>query len=300
LVATVASPNGKQRLLGEFGGPAIVTAPPCDPQYFVRVEETVTLALPNLQPHTLATVSFDLNILKSWDGNDPNYGPDRWSLSVQGGPTLLDTTFSNNPKTDTYDLSQQNYPIVKSPDQTGAAAMNTSRVYVLWGRYLSSDPSPSRTPATPSRSTFSSSMFEGKGTDDESWGLDNVRISTNADKPQAASAAVPDAGLAPQGLGSVYGLNLAPEVEAAADQPWPTALAGVTLTVHDSGGATLAAPLLYVSPNRIDFQVPADTVVGPVTFTVQTPTEMIPDLPADVRATAPAIFTANRASGRIA
>ena len=27
-VATVASPNGRQRFLGEFGGPAIVTAPP--------------------------------------------------------------------------------------------------------------------------------------------------------------------------------------------------------------------------------------------------------------------------------
>ena len=84
-VATIASANGKQRFLGEFGGPAIVTAPPYDPQHFVRVDETVTLTLNGLAPHTLATVSFDLYVLKSWDGNNSQYGPDRWSLSARGG-----------------------------------------------------------------------------------------------------------------------------------------------------------------------------------------------------------------------
>jgi hypothetical protein len=63
----------------------IVTAPPYDPQHFVRVDETVTLTLNGLAPHTLATVSFDLCVLKSWDGNNPNYGPDRWTVSVRGG-----------------------------------------------------------------------------------------------------------------------------------------------------------------------------------------------------------------------
>src|SRR5215470_94662 len=90
-VSTVESPNGKQRFLGEFGGSAIVSAPPYDPQHFVRMDETVTLTLRDLRSHTLATVAFDLYILKSWDGNNTNYGPDRWSLSVQDGPALLDT-----------------------------------------------------------------------------------------------------------------------------------------------------------------------------------------------------------------
>src|SRR5262249_21624352 len=67
-VATVASPNGRQRFLGEFGGPVIVAAPPYDPQHFVRVDETVTLTLRGLKPHTFVTLEFDLYVLKSWDG----------------------------------------------------------------------------------------------------------------------------------------------------------------------------------------------------------------------------------------
>src|SRR5258708_16461168 len=53
---------------------------------------------------------------------------------------------------------------------------------------------------------FSSSLFEGKGTDDESWGLDNVRVSSNSDAPITASAAAPSVGLAAQAFGSIYGL----------------------------------------------------------------------------------------------
>jgi len=177
MVRSVVSPNGKQRFLGEFGGPAILTAPPYDPRHFVRVDQTVTLTLRKLKPHTLATVTFDLYILKSWDGNNPNYGPDRWTLSVQGGTTLLDTTFSNNPKTAPYDLSLQNYPIANSSQQTGATAVNTLR-YAFYGdsiyRLTFTFAHTSDTLAL----NFSSSLFEGKGTTDESWGLDNVRIST--------------------------------------------------------------------------------------------------------------------------
>ena len=119
----MTSPSGRQSFLGEFGGPVLLAAPPYDPQHFVRVDETVTLTLRDLKPHTFVTVSFDLYVLKSWDGNNQTYGPDRWTLRVQGGPTLLDSTFSNNPKTGA-DLSQQNYPVANSPLQSGAASVN--------------------------------------------------------------------------------------------------------------------------------------------------------------------------------
>jgi hypothetical protein len=188
-VATVASPNGRQRFLGEFGGPVIVGAPPYDAQHFVTVEETITLTLRDLKPHTLVTVAFDLYILKSWDGNNRTYGPDRWRLRVQDGPTLLDTTFSNNPKTGA-DLSQQNYPATNSPQQSGAVAVNTLG-YTFYGDsiyHLSFNfPHTADTLAL----NFWSSLFEGKGTQDESWGLDNVRVSSNSDAPIATSAAAP-------------------------------------------------------------------------------------------------------------
>jgi len=177
-VATVESPNGKERFLGEFGGPTILTGRPFDPKHFVRVDETVTLTLRKLKPHTTATVTFDLYILKSWDGNNPNYGPDRWNLSVQGGPTLLDTTFSNNPKTAAYDLSLQNYPAAHSAHQTGAAAVNTLG-YKFYGDSIYHFRFTFAHTGETLALNFSSSLFEGKGVADESWGLDNVRVSTS-------------------------------------------------------------------------------------------------------------------------
>jgi hypothetical protein len=189
-VATAVAANGSQRFLGEFGGPVIVPAPPYDPRHFVTVDETVTLTLQHLPAHAMATVEFDLYILKSWDGNNPNYGPDRWSLRVRGGPTLLDTAFSNNFKKGEYDLSLQDYPAAGSPPQSGRAAANTlgyrffgDSIYHLTCRF----PHTGETLAL----DFSSSLFEGKGTADESWGLDNVRVSVQTPAPAAAITSDP-------------------------------------------------------------------------------------------------------------
>ena len=175
-ITNVESPNGRQRFLGEFGGPAILTAPPYDPQHFVTVEQSARLTLNGLARHKSVTVSFDLHVLKSWDGNNPNYGPDRWKLSVAGGPTLLDTSFSNNFKTGAYDLSLQDYPQAGSRPQSGAAAAKTLG-YAFFG-----DSTYHLTFTFPHTAgdlvlEFSSSLFEGKGTQDESWGLDNVVVS---------------------------------------------------------------------------------------------------------------------------
>ena len=223
-VATVASPNGRQRFLGEFGGPVIVAAPPYDPEHFVTVDETVTLTLRDLKPHSFMTVAFDLYVLKSWDGNNSRYGPDRWRLRVQDGPTLLETTFSNNPKTGA-DLSLQDFPLANSPQQSGASSVNTLG-YTFYGDsiyHLSFNfPHAGDTLML----NFSSSLFEGKGTGDESWGLDNVRVSSNSDAPIVASASAPWVGLATKAFGSTYGRGLEAAPAAAASQPWPATLAG--------------------------------------------------------------------------
>ena len=285
-IATVSSPNGRQQFLGEFGGPVIVAAPPYDAQHFVRVDETVTLTLRDLNPHTFVTVAFDLYILKSWDGNNQTYGPDRWSLRVQGGPILLDTTFSNNPKTGA-DLSQQNYPVANSPYQSGAESVNTLG-YTFYGDsiyHLSFN-----LPHTDDTLVlnFSSSLFEGKGTDDESWGLDNMSVSSNSGAPIAASAADPSIGLAAKALGSIYGLGFAVAPAAALGQPWPVSLGGVSVTIDGR-----AAPLLYVSPVQINFEVPAGTTAGDVPLTVQTGLGNALNLMGRVAAIAPGLFTAN-------
>jgi hypothetical protein len=181
-VATVESPNRRERFLGEFGGPPV--GRPGDPDWNrTRVDQTVILALKNLGAHTRAVVSFDLYVLKSWDGNSRPYGPDRFMLRVAGGSVLLDTTFSNNPKV-REDGSYQCYPgssgeAVSNPPQTGAAEIGIlgysnffkDSVYHLSFEFPHADSTLTL--------EFSSGLFEGKGTADESWGLDNVVVSAD-------------------------------------------------------------------------------------------------------------------------
>jgi hypothetical protein len=175
-VINTVSPNHAQRFLGELGGPPIGI--PRDPGYnHTLVDQTVSLSLRNLPAHSTLQVAFDLYILKSWDGNSPAYGPDRFVLSVAGGPTLLDTTFSNNPKTNT-DGSYQDYPATNSAPWSGAFSTNTlgyssffhDGIYRLQFTFAHT--------GSNVMLNFRSSLFEGKGTVDESWGLDNVSIST--------------------------------------------------------------------------------------------------------------------------
>jgi len=179
-VTNIDSANRNERFLGELGGPIILKTPPYDRDHFVRVDESIVLSLVKLPSHAFMTVSFDLYILKSWDGDSPAFGPDRWRVGLAGSPALLDTTFSNNFKTAT-DGSVQSYPSPASAPQTGAAAVNTLG-YGFWfgdATYHLTFTFPHTLDSA--AVTFSSSLYEGKAeqvrsTRDESWGLDNVRV----------------------------------------------------------------------------------------------------------------------------
>jgi hypothetical protein len=109
-------------------------------------------------------------------------------VSAGAGP-LIDTTFSNNPKVDA-DGSFQDYPSPGSAPWTGAFSIGTlgysnffkENVYHLKFSFTHA--------ADSLQLDFSSSLFEGKGTDDEGWGLDNVRVRLRM--PSATSAANAD------------------------------------------------------------------------------------------------------------
>jgi hypothetical protein len=176
-VTNTVSPNRTQHFLGLFGGPRI--GHPGDAGYNrTRVDQAIKLTLTNLPPHTELTLSFDLYIVRSWDGNSPAYGPDRFRLSVESGPVLLDTTLSNNPKT-AADGSFQDYPSPHSPPWIGAAATNTLGYDNFF--HDSSYRVQSSFPHTGGNAAilFSSSLFEGKGITDEAWGLNNVRVTSS-------------------------------------------------------------------------------------------------------------------------
>lgn len=161
--STNTTPIGNRSFLGQFWG-----------------NDTVSLTLNNLPSDAELTVSFDLYIIQSWDGNASGpYGPDIWDLSVSGGPTLLNTTFANSGG-----IGNQSYPDGgNNPPCTGAAEKDTlgftyhSVTFIRDSVYRFYDTK---------SFTFSYSgssvvlNFSGNIVDhlpnQESWGIDNVQV----------------------------------------------------------------------------------------------------------------------------
>ena len=62
---------------------------------------------------------------------------------------------------------------------------------------------------------------------------------------------------APGMIVTIFGSQLAPTAQSASTTPFPTQLAGVTVSI-----AGFPAPLLYVSPSQLNAQIPYETPVG--------------------------------------
>jgi hypothetical protein len=164
---TEMTPAGGRHFLGQFGNDA------------------VRLALQELPEHATVTLSFDLYVIRTWDGSGENgWGPDVWRVGVDGGPTLMETSFS-------YPgcwINRQAYPgtygINYYTGGTGAAEMDTlgytwrfpdgeyplDAVY----RFHFTFPHTGDSLALNFSATGLQELF------DESWGLDNVRVETRS------------------------------------------------------------------------------------------------------------------------
>ncbi|MGH2958223.1 MAG: C-type lectin domain-containing protein, partial [Solirubrobacterales bacterium] len=166
-VATTPPPSGGRKFLGEFA------------------TDSVSLTLSGLTSHSQVTISFDLFVLKSWDGNSTVHGADEWQVAVAGGPTLLRTTFNNCPTVTA--LDGQAYPLTYPGGQntcrTGATEVGTLGYAFNDGftSFPSLDTVYRVTQVFPhSGSTltlnFSGTLRVTSDVSDESWGLDNVAV----------------------------------------------------------------------------------------------------------------------------
>jgi uncharacterized protein (TIGR03437 family) len=72
------------------------------------------------------------------------------------------------------------------------------------------------------------------------------------------SASFASGTLAPGSLGTIFGSSLALTTAVAPGFPLPTTLGSATVYVND-----LPAPILFASPEQINFQVPWSTTAGP-------------------------------------
>lgn len=163
-------------------GPVIISTSPKghkflgrDPDYGFS-SETVSLSLSGIPvPNYGIHLAFDLYIIASWDGNSTEWGPDIFNLSVSGGPTLLNTTFS----THDYQSYPENYGTGASYEwNTGASEVGTlgythmpftNAIYHLEYTFSHSN--------SDLIINFAGVKLQEIG--DESWGIDNVIISTD-------------------------------------------------------------------------------------------------------------------------
>lgn len=168
---TDVTPKGRRRFLGQF----------CN--------DVVSLRLKNLPEHKYLRISLELFIIRSWDGNDakvPRWGtigPDSYKMAVEGGPTLLNTTFCMCRRYGDRQAFPDQYPTGHHLTRTAAAENNT--LGFLFGQ-------------EPMDATYSLSFvfahsvdsinlfFSGsklQSVSDESWGLDNVKVEAFSDEP---------------------------------------------------------------------------------------------------------------------
>ena len=177
-------PSGSRTFLGEFGN------------------QTINLNLAALPAHDMVEVSFDLYLIRSWDGSSTgtqyDWGSDFFSFGLVNGPTFLHDTFGNgNPAGQSYG------PNANNPWGTGAA-----ETYSLG--YVFNDGTINQVMDSVYHFSFSFANsdsllafnFIGSGLQDisdESWGLDNVKVSVSA-VPEPAALPLFAAGLGLVGL----------------------------------------------------------------------------------------------------
>jgi uncharacterized protein (TIGR03437 family) len=90
-----------------------------------------------------------------------------------------------------------------------------------------------------------------------------------------------------------FGVSLAGVTEVAGSIPLPTQLAGTSVKVKDSTGREVFAPLFFVSPGQINWQVPDDVAYGPATVSITSASGAISMGVLTIVAVSPGLFTAN-------
>jgi uncharacterized repeat protein (TIGR01451 family) len=171
------TPSGRQ-FLGELGN------------------QTNCLILTNLPDQSKVTISFDLYIIRSWDGNysqqasssyteelyDPqvSLGPDIWQFQADG-QILLFTTFSNWQLLDFRQAYPGFFPNGDYPAQAGAVEVNTLQ-YLFGPHQMDAVYHLSFTVDHSGDMLILYFLATGlQGITDESWGLDNVTVNISTD-----------------------------------------------------------------------------------------------------------------------
>ncbi len=99
--------------------------------------------------------------------------------------------------------------------------------------------------------------------------------------------------IAPGSLATAYGTDLANKNAGGAALPLPTSFGGTSISIMDSFGNESPAPLLYVSPGQVNFEVPPGIATGAAEVTVSSGdgTETLASV--QIASVAPGVFELN-------
>lgn len=100
--------------------------------------------------------------------------------------------------------------------------------------------------------------------------------------------------LASESIAASFGVGLATATMEAVTLALPTELAGTTVKVKDGSGTERLAPLFFVSPTQVNYQIPPGTVPGAATVTITSGDGSVSTGVALLNAVAPSLFTANQ------
>src|SRR5262249_43539859 len=99
--------------------------------------------------------------------------------------------------------------------------------------------------------------------------------------------------LASEAMVAPFGTSLATRTQSAETWPLPTSLAGTQVLVKDSLGVERLAPLFFVSPGQINYQMPPGTATGTAMVTITSGDGAISTCLVEIAAVAPGLFSAN-------
>ncbi len=100
--------------------------------------------------------------------------------------------------------------------------------------------------------------------------------------------------IAPKAIVSAFGQNFSTQTISAVNVLATTSMAGVTVKIKDVNGVERLSPLFFVSPQQINYQLPAGTAPGQAIVTVTASDGRLHNGLIQVDAAAPAIFTVNQ------
>lgn len=125
-----------------------------------------------------------------------------------------------------------------------------------------------------------------------SLGLSGVPASV-ASVSAVSAATFASGSLASEAIAALFGTGLASGTVSATTTTLPTTLGGTQVQITDSAGTTRNAPLFFVSPAQINFQIPAGTAAGAATINVLLNGSTVGQGALTVASVAPGLFTAN-------